>query len=184
MSTKNEHWFKLLNQEFAGTSDRSCVVVAASIIDHLLTETLRTFLVPCPTAQDPLLDGANAPLGTFSARIDAAHRFGLISVQAARDLHLIRRMRNDQAHSGGGRTFADPGLKDQVEHLIKSFGVRERAAALLEAPYDSVRGHFTVVVFLIVAHLDDLRRNTKSLGMVSDDSLYTTVYTVVDSKDG
>jgi hypothetical protein len=184
MSIKNEHWFRILNQEFAGTSDRSCVVVAASIIDHLLTETLRSFLVPCPSAQDPLLDGANAPLGTFSARIDAAHRVGLIGIQTARDLHLIRRMRNEQAHSIVGRTFSDPGLKDQVEHLVKSFRLRERATPMLAAPYDSVRGHFTVVIFIVIVYLDDLRRDVQPLGSETSDSLYTTEYTVDDSKNG
>jgi hypothetical protein len=173
----NQHWFSILNNEFDGTSDRSCVVVAASIVDHLLTETLRSFFVPCPNAQDIFLEGANAPLGTFSSRIDAAQRLGLLSLQAARDIHIIRRMRNEQAHSVVGRKFDDPSMKDQVEHLVKSFRIRERAPFLLNEPYNSVRGHFTVVIFLLVTHLDDLRATVPALKQLEPDPLYTMEYT-------
>jgi hypothetical protein len=172
----NDHWFALLNKEFDGTSDRSCVIVAAAIIDHLLTETLRSFLVPSPNTQDSLIDGPNAPLGTFGARIDMAHRLGFLGVQGARDIHLIRRMRNDQAHSVEGRTFADPALKDQVAHLVKSFAVEQRAAFLLKPPYDTVRGHFLVVVFMIVVYLDDLRKGLPTMKPLANDPLYTTEY--------
>jgi hypothetical protein len=175
-SMSNAHWFALLNKEFDGTSDRSCVIVAAAIVDHLLTEALRSFLAPSPTAQDALLEGANAPLGTFGARIDMAHRLCILSAQGARDIHVIRRMRNDQAHSIEGRTFTDPGLRDQVAHLTKSFDIGRRAPFLLKAPYDTVRGHFTVAVFMIVVYLDDLRQALPSLKPLASDPLYTAEY--------
>ena len=180
----NAHWFSLLNKEFNGTSDRSCVIVAAAIIDHLLTEAVRSFLAPSPTAQDALLDGPNAPLGTFGARIDMAHRLCLLSAQGARDIHVIRRMRNDQAHSLEGRTFADPGLRDQVAHLVKSFDIERRAPFLLKGPYDTVRGNFTIVVFMIVVYLDDLRKAVPSLKPLASDPLYTTEYRDDSGSDG
>lgn len=172
----NSHWFALLNKEFSGTSDRSCVIVAASIIDHLLLEVLKTFLVPCATSQDTLFDGPNAPLGSLGARIDFAHRLGILSAQSSRDLHLIRRMRNEQAHSVEGKTFEDPGLKDQVMRLTKSFDLQKRAAFMLRAPYDSVRGHFIVVAIMIIVHLDDMRKITPSLKPLASDPLYTSTY--------
>ena len=172
----NTHWFTLLNKEFAGTSDRSCVIVAASIIDHLLSEVLRAFLVPCANSQDTFFDGPTAPLGNFSSRIDFAHRLGLLGPQSAKDLHIIRKMRNEQAHSVEGRTFEDPGLKDQITQLVKSFDLQKRVPFLLKDPYDSVRGHFTIVAFMIVAHLDDLRKMMPSLKPLQSDPLYTTPY--------
>jgi DNA-binding MltR family transcriptional regulator len=184
MQMSNSHWFALLNKEFAGTSDRSCVIVAASIIDHLLSEVLRAFLVPCATSQDTLFDGPTAPLGTFGARIDFAHRLGLLSAQSSRDLHLIRRMRNEQAHSVEGRTFEDPGLKDQVTQLAKSFDLQKRAPFLLKPPYDSVRGHFTVVAIMLVVHLDESRKLMPSLKPLLSDSLYTSTYVDSETKSG
>jgi hypothetical protein len=180
----NGHLFALLNRELDGAGDRSCVIVAAAVIDHLLTEALRAFLAPSATASDPLLDGPNAPLGTFGARIDMAHRLHLLSARGCRDIHVIRRMRNDQAHSLHGRTFEDSGLRDQVAHLVKSFDIRRRAPFLLESPYDSVRGNFIIVVFVIIVYLDDLRKDLPTLKAPSDDPLYTTVFNEASTSDG
>jgi len=145
---------------------------------------LRAFLVPCPTSQDTLFDGPSATLATFGARIDFAHRLGLLSAQSSRDLHLIRRMRNDQAHSVEGRTFDDPGLKDQVTQLAKSFDLQKRVPFMLKAPYDSVRGHFMIVAIMIVVHLDDVRKIMPSLKPLLSDSLYTTTYVDGGTENG
>jgi DNA-binding MltR family transcriptional regulator len=170
-------WFSELNSELDGTSDRSCVIVAASIIEHQLTECLRGRLVPTGAAQDSFLDGANAPIGTFSARIDLAHRIGMIGQQFARDLHLIRRMRNELAHSVVGRSFNDPALGDQVRHLVSSQDLKTRAPFLLTHPYDTVRGQFILCAILIVSHLDSEIQGIRPLPSVEKDILYTTTYT-------
>ena len=169
-------WFALINKEFTGTSDRSCVIYAASIVDHMLTDILRCVLVPSPTKSDPLIDGPNAPMGSFSSRIDALFRLGLISAKAARDFHRIRRMRNDQAHTIESRTFDDPGLKSQVKELAKSLDINNRVPFLIKGPYDSVRGNFELVIVLIVDHLDEIQRKTISLNALAIDGLYTRRY--------
>jgi DNA-binding MltR family transcriptional regulator len=173
-------WLTLLNAELRGTSDRSCVITAASIIDHLLLELLRAKLVPNSSSQDSLFDGANSPLGTFSARIDLAYRVGLVSAQFARDLHLIRRMRNDLAHSIVGRTFSDPGLADQVLRLLTSLDLVKRCPFLLEPPYDGTRGKFIVCVIVIVTYLDVYANTVSSLAPLNPDPVYTN--TLVDSE--
>ena len=45
-----------------------------------------------------LLEGGNAPLGTFSARINACYFLGLISDDEHHDLNQMRRIRNAFAH--------------------------------------------------------------------------------------
>ena len=169
-------WFAELNTELNGSSDRSCVIVAASIIEHQLTECLRARLVPSGAAQDSLLEGATAPRGSFSAKIDLAYRVGLIGQQLARDLHLVRRMRNEQAHSINGRLFSDPGLRDQVGHLVSSQDLKSRAPFLLSSPYDSVRGQFIVCAILIVAHFNSELQRIRPLQGVGLDGLYTCSY--------
>jgi DNA-binding MltR family transcriptional regulator len=171
-----EHWFSLLNSELEGNSDRACVIVSASIIDHLLSKVVQAFLVPNSSASDTLFDGPNAPLGNFSARIDIAHRLGLISAQFARDLHLIRRMRNELAHSVSGRSFSDPGLADQVLHLVASLKLKSRAPFLLRKPYDSLRGQFIIGVIVIVVHLDDSAKAIPTLPALSVDAVYTMTF--------
>src|SRR5690348_13100633 len=97
MTTVNYH--DLLHQEFSKETDRAAVIVAASMLDELLRTILVARLVPVSSATDELFDGANAPVGTFSARIEMAYRVGLVSVKFARDLHLVRKIRNDFAHN-------------------------------------------------------------------------------------
>lgn len=86
-------WFSVLNAE----SPRGAVLTAASILDALLEGLLRAFLAPNPGSKK-LLDGFNAPFGTFSSKIAAAHALGLIPSSDFQDLELIRKIRNEFAH--------------------------------------------------------------------------------------
>lgn len=66
--------------------------------DDLLLRTLAAFLIEGGSASK-LLTGFNAPIGTLSARIEMAAALGLISEQERHDATLIRKIRNDFAHS-------------------------------------------------------------------------------------
>ncbi|WP_150912019.1 transcriptional regulator [Marinobacter halotolerans] len=114
------HWADVFLDEFSKESDRAAVIVAASIFDDALGNLLKQFLVPTPSSQDELFDGANAPISTFSAKIAFAHRLGLISSAFARNLHLIRRIRNEFAHNIHGGSFQDSAVKSRVMELYKS----------------------------------------------------------------
>src|SRR3989338_4584120 len=81
-----------LTTQFRDESDRGAVLVAAAMIENSLNDLLRIYLAPQPSATDSLFDGPNAPLASFAAKIDVAHRIGIISDKFARDLHLIRRI--------------------------------------------------------------------------------------------
>jgi hypothetical protein len=118
------HWADIFLEEFSKESDRAAVIVAASIFDDALGNLLKQFLVPTASSQDELFDGANAPLSTFSAKIAFAHRLGLISGAFARNLHLIRRIRNEFAHNIHGGSFQDSAVKSRVMELYKSQGYR------------------------------------------------------------
>lgn len=121
LTTGNKnHWFNFLIQEFEKESDRACVVLAASLLDSALETVLSTYLVPVATGPDTLLDGATAPVGTFSAKIDLAYRTGLISSRFARDLHLIRRIRNDFAHNISSCSFEDASVRSRALELARS----------------------------------------------------------------
>lgn len=86
-------YLNLLNKE----SDRGKVLISTGYLEHLLRDTLLAFLIDNSEAKD-LVDGHNAPLGTFSARITACYAMGLISEHEHRDLNLLRKIRNDFAH--------------------------------------------------------------------------------------
>ena len=105
-------FFSELQQE----TDRGLPLVAAALIDEKLLETLQSFLCPGKSA-DRLLTDPNAPLGTFSARINACAALGLIDQFEYREITLIRRVRNLFAHSRHGLSFDD----EKVAGLCASF---------------------------------------------------------------
>lgn len=59
-------------------SHRGKVLVACSFIDKQLGDMIKAFLIEDSEIKD-LLEGQNAPLGSFSSRIKMAHSLGLIS---------------------------------------------------------------------------------------------------------
>jgi hypothetical protein len=86
-------YLELLRKE----SPRGKVLISTGFIEQQLKEVLLAFMLPVSQAED-LLEGANAPLGTFSARISACYTLGLIKEVEHHDLNVIRRIRNDFAH--------------------------------------------------------------------------------------
>jgi hypothetical protein len=97
--------------------DRACVILAVSLLDSKLASALLGNMLDA----DDLVHGNNAPLGTFSARIDAARALGIISADAAADLHVLRRVRSDFAHSfDPALSFTEQALSDRCMSLRTS----------------------------------------------------------------
>jgi DNA-binding MltR family transcriptional regulator len=136
------HWDDVLQSEVAKETDRAAVILTASLFDNALTQLLRITLVVSPSSSDELLDGANAPLGTFSAKINICYRIGLISKKMARDLHLIRSIRNQFAHNVSGCSFNESGVRDRILEIAKSSGSIERDRETRKGFPDGVRGDF------------------------------------------
>jgi len=155
-------YFKILHEEFAKETDRAAVIVAASMLEELLRTLLIARLVPVSSATDDLFDGANAPLGTFNARIETAHRVGLVSVRFARDLHLVRRIRNDFAHNIHGASFDDTRVRARVGELDNSNGIYSRSPALA-ARKPATRDHFLQAVSWMIFHLENLSKEFETI---------------------
>ena len=122
-------------REFSNESDRAAVIVGAAKLDNLLYQLLQQFLLPVPSGNDELLD-SEAALGTFSARINAAFRLGLIDSEYARALHLIRKIRNSFAHETSSNSLAVGSHRDRIRELV--------APLTKFAQYDNLieNGHF------------------------------------------
>lgn len=88
---------KRLVSEFKGETDRSCGILCGEWLSANLLTLLRKVMRDLPSDRD-LLDGARAPIGTFSARIDLAYALGLINTEMRVDLDLMRKVRNRCAH--------------------------------------------------------------------------------------
>lgn len=166
-----QHYMDLFEQE----SDRACVILTVSIIDELLTSALKIKLVPNHSSRDTLFDGANAPFSTFSAKIDLSHRIGLLSTQLCRDIHLIRKIRNEFAHNIEGCNFDDSRVKNRVIELSKSFQylIEIYKTDKLSKNYsDGERGSFQFCASWIVDCISRLVDTSTSITMADNEWAY------------
>jgi mannitol operon repressor len=93
LSKEARQFMRLIREE----SDRGRVLLACGMFDVQLKKLLLAYF-QAGTVATELLDDANGPLGTLSARISLAYALGLISEDEYHNLTLIRRIRNDFAH--------------------------------------------------------------------------------------
>ena len=158
-----EHWADLYLKEFGKESDRASVILSAVMLDTALESLLKTFLVPLASSEDNLLEGANAPISSFSARIDLTHRLGLISATFCRDLHIIRRIRNDFAHNVANCSFNDSAVRTRVIELARSSRLYERFPAERKIFVEGIKGDFQMHVSWMLWYLWDLSGKVQSL---------------------
>jgi DNA-binding MltR family transcriptional regulator len=121
-------------------TDRGCGVAAAAFIDEELKVLLKSVLADEIKLVE-LAFSQSGPLATFSSRIDFRLLMGLLSRAAWRDLHIIRKVRNDFAHSAKPLSFEDNAIRSRCSEL--SFSIRTKAA--------SPRQHFTSAVCAVLA---------------------------------
>lgn len=108
--------FSAFLNEFQAETDRGAAMVGAALIDQKLSDTLRSFFVASKSASE-LLDGANAPLGTFSARIKSSYALGLIDDFELAECNLIRKIRNEFAHRVHGTSYSDKKIQNLCDSL-------------------------------------------------------------------
>ncbi len=109
-------YYELISEE----SDRGAVIVAASILDEKLGEILKVFLLPPSTKKDDLLDGAYAPLGSFSAKIELSFRLGIIRQPIRQQLMLFKSIRNDVAHRLSVASLQDEKCRSRLAEILKT----------------------------------------------------------------
>jgi len=97
-------------------SDRGAVLISGAILEERLSDILHAFLLDHRTSVE-LLDGSNAPLGTFSSKINACYSLGLIQKNEFEELNTIRKIRNEFAHKWDNLDFATSKIKDLTMNL-------------------------------------------------------------------
>ena len=115
-----QYWDNVLKREFEKETDRGAAIFATSLFDESLRTLLSTFLVSNSTSKDEIFEGPNAPMATLSSKITMAHRLGLITDKFARDLNLIRKIRNEFAHNIQGCDFGHSSIQSRIQELDKS----------------------------------------------------------------
>lgn len=145
----------LFHNQFPKETDRAAVILSTAMLEQSLETLLKSRLVPLPDGDDKLFDGPYAPLASFSAKIDMAYRMGLISVNLCRDLHLIRKIRNDFAHDVSNCSFEDVKTKERIIQLIRSSDICNKVPEIRAKGFPAgPRGDFQISVSWILWSLD------------------------------
>lgn len=170
-----QKWDDLLEDEFAKESDRAAAILVCSLFDNALVTLLRNTLVACPTKDDDLIDSPNAPVSTFSSRIDLAFRLGLISSKFSRDLHLFRKIRNEFAHNIQGCTFSNSSVHSRIIELVKSSGLIDRNPIKRKESFPTgTRGDFLMTSSWMLWVLNNKIEDSKPLNPAYEEWGYDT----------
>lgn len=136
-----------LVQEVENQSDRGVAIVGVAWIEEALVDAIQAFLEQHKPAWDRLFR-KSGPLSSLSAKIDLARLLAMTSDVIHSDLHILREVRNEFAHSILDRdhttlTFQSPRVRDKclALHCIKHEGLNDpkhafvRACAVLNADF-------------------------------------------------
>lgn len=155
--------------EFTSAHDRVAAIVGAALVENSLIDGIKT-CIDRDEDMGALFYDDRAPFGTFYARIVAAKAFGLVSARLAEDLHVIRNIRNQFAHSVLAITFENEHIAAECEKL-KRFPEWADVRAHASRPRTYYQnGCYTLVVHLMRAtngrlevRKDDLERRANEL---------------------
>jgi len=157
--------FELFVTEFGQETDRAAVLLGAAKLDELLLGVLMQFLIPNPSSKDEFLE-PDGPLSTFSARIHAIYRLGIIDNDFARSLHLIRKIRNDFAHEIAGAKLDWGKHRDRITALCSAIGKTEIFREVKKKYFegkDGPRGDFLTCLVILVVRLEAICQRTQCL---------------------
>ena len=86
-------------------------------------------------------------MSSFSSRIEVCYAFGLLPVEARRDLYLIRKARNEFGHTAKPLSFDEPAIAARCGELHHS--VHEKEARARAKFTNAVLGLCSVIHFSI-----------------------------------
>lgn len=111
--------FSELNQltdSLKDLDERGLVLSLSAFSEDALGNLLKTFLLDVESSTQ-LLEGFNAPLGTFSSRIKANHALGLINQDQFKDFEHLRKIRNEFAHSWQSISLNKPSIASHIQAM-------------------------------------------------------------------
>jgi hypothetical protein len=117
----------------AKEGERAAVVVGAARLDLALEHLLKKAMHPHPGGSDNLFD-QERPLGTFFSKIALAYRLGLIDKDVEQALQLVRKIRNNFAHSVGAASLSESAHSSRLLELSNHCRAAELYGKLADHP--------------------------------------------------
>ena len=107
-------------EELRGDSDRACSLVTAAALSDLLQKLLGAhFIRLTQEEQNHIFFEQHASLGDFASRIEISYACGLISKKERDSLNVIRRIRNQFAHTVAQINFSNEIIRKECDKLRK-----------------------------------------------------------------
>lgn len=137
---------------------RAKVVLSVCYLDEVLDQLLKIVLKPSDSKNDLLFNGPQAPLGTFSSKIEMTYRMGLISKEIKDSLNYIRKIRNEFAHNLLESDFSNPKILGLNRNLYKlnNSAMRERRKIFSEGEIGNFEAVVSLMIFLIRIIIQDI----------------------------
>ena len=108
--------FQNVRRELAKESDRGLALYATAHIDTELEKLLKKKLIGSEKHVKEILS-FNGPLGTFSSKVKLSYSLGLIDKVMMDDINILRKIRNEFAHSDEAISFNTQNMKDLCDNL-------------------------------------------------------------------
>lgn len=96
--------------ELFKSPDVALVLIEAAALEHVLRLRIRDLMMPLSKKLNERLFEGYGPLSSFSAKVDVAFALKVISEEAYRELTLVRKIRNELAHSFEDISFRHPDV--------------------------------------------------------------------------
>jgi len=139
--------------EVANQTDRGVAIVGIAWVEEALMAAIYSFLEKDKSSWERLFR-KSGPLSSLSAKIDIARLLGIMSSEIAADLHRLRDIRNEFAHSVLNKdntplSFSTMRIKDKCLALrcVKREKIRDPRKAFIRA-CAVLNADFTMVEFL------------------------------------
>jgi mannitol operon repressor len=151
-------------EELKRETDRGLPLVGTALIDEKLRDTLEAFLIEKKIAKK-LLDEPNSTLGSFSSRLDMCYALGLIDNYEYNEINLLRKVRNEFAHSKHGISFKTDkiiGLCSTLRSILP-----EEDGFPLKDPKFRYMNSVVCIIFRLYCRPENIRKEqriTKSYG--------------------
>jgi hypothetical protein len=107
----------IINELQFEKNDKSVALLAASVLDDVLQEALRTFFRDLNSTEFSNLFDPDMPLGSFSAKARIAYAMRLCERRDTKNLDCIREVRNAFAHSIKPVSFNTPEISKVCSYL-------------------------------------------------------------------
>lgn len=115
----------VLMAELHTLSDRDIAIVGAAAIEYYLTDALKSDMIDLKRDDYNNIFGYDAPLGTFSAKINICFAFRKITAETRAELNIIKLIRNEFGHTMQKLDFDDPWIAERalsLGHFLRLLG--------------------------------------------------------------